>query len=1061
MMRPVVFFLLALALLLTSSVSAQGADFAGIVIVASGQVEAVNDSGEARSLRRRSKLYQGDTLNIGVDSKAQVRFRDGTILSLRAETALRVDRFQFETADNDESIFTLLRGGFKTITGAIPKKDPRKHTVRTPVATIGVRGTHYGAVMGDSLYVGVWEGGIKVSNDKGSIDLGLDRNYNFAVVSGADLSPKGTLKPPAVLLDTVSLQHRQRRQNGESQEGETREALASEEHQQRLRKEAADKPVNDALLPVHAPLDEEVVVLHRENLLEAMIDRVVDEQMNSASMDLRFGDGEREGLDRVGLLVGAGEQADMRVTALANDGSPGRPTFADTGFEPSQAEFYDLTTDVNKVIRHGTAPVSVNTDSLYDISYGQWQGTTLSPVIVQDDALNRDSFIAFDDTVYWLTTVATNQDTLAAMSGIRAYTYVNAFEAGAHVGNVAEVTAATRVSLDSGAVSSFMGVEIDNGDFWNMQLSGTLEGSHMVLSAENSSMFVDAGNDANVFSASGNFIGELSGENAEALAAIFDFEAVSDPSMHTEGVLVAYQDQRLSPNEVVSLDRLGFAVQGHDDVSLILGGRASDGASGSPIITSNGLKPSDPHFISAGPVEVMRQDIPATSVSTDSLYDVSWGIWSVSTTSPARVQTSATDSEQQFTLNDPVFWMTFQPTDYDVASSFTGVMAYRNTVAVQGGTNEGNISPNDVFVAVKLDFENGFIDGDIHLHTDVGNFWDVVFDGAIRGSELELNVGSASELIHRDDGQLSVEGVMGGSLVGGSGEGLVAYFDFQTSTGNLHDIDGTLLVDNTDVGDRRLDGVTLDRLGFAAIDADSEATFQGFASDPVDLYIAEEFINTDTGYADRVLRPGLTNEVTGGSTTIAGSQIDWGMWDTSVTPADKMHDPNDPLIGVALMDDVYWITVEPTSDADLSALASANKTGNWTGSVPYIQGGDTFGAVVSTASFGALVDFNSGAITSANMTVDTSSSSWNVDFFDSSLNGARVNLTANPSSSSVTDIGSVVLTSPSAVDGEFSGAIVGDGVTDIGISGAFRFDAQDDPGVHVDGTFTAPGFVTP
>ena len=173
---------------------------AGIVIIASGEFYAVAPDGSQRPLKRRSEYFAGEVLKTGKDSTAQIRFSDGAIVSLRPETEFRVDEYRYQNDDGaDKSISTLLKGGFRTITGTIGKEGPEQYKVNTPVATIGVRGTHYEAVFGTELAVAAWQGGVTVSNDSGQLLIGAGGEYNFARVTAGNTPPVGTLTPPSNL----------------------------------------------------------------------------------------------------------------------------------------------------------------------------------------------------------------------------------------------------------------------------------------------------------------------------------------------------------------------------------------------------------------------------------------------------------------------------------------------------------------------------------------------------------------------------------------------------------------------------------------------------------------------------------------------------------------------------------------------------------------------------------------------------------------------------------------------------------------------------------------------
>lgn len=181
-----------------SASTAWANDQAAIVIVSTGDFYAVNKTDNKRSLKRRAKIFVGDTLVTGPDSRSQVRFIDGAIISLRPNTKLRIDDYRYgNNKANENSVMTLIMGGFRTITGAIGKEH---YKVTSSLATIGIRGTHYEAVIQDNqMYVALWHGGVTISNDAGQVDLGLGADYNFAHVQSNTSQPTGLLDAPDVI----------------------------------------------------------------------------------------------------------------------------------------------------------------------------------------------------------------------------------------------------------------------------------------------------------------------------------------------------------------------------------------------------------------------------------------------------------------------------------------------------------------------------------------------------------------------------------------------------------------------------------------------------------------------------------------------------------------------------------------------------------------------------------------------------------------------------------------------------------------------------------------------
>ena len=118
------------------------AQAAGRVILAVGEVTALRGTASV-NLAFNAPVFPGDTIRLGANSNAQIRLTDQSIIGLRERSQFRIDEYQFQQGDG-RSIFTLLAGGMRTVTGAIGRLQQReKYAVRTPTSTIGIRGTHF------------------------------------------------------------------------------------------------------------------------------------------------------------------------------------------------------------------------------------------------------------------------------------------------------------------------------------------------------------------------------------------------------------------------------------------------------------------------------------------------------------------------------------------------------------------------------------------------------------------------------------------------------------------------------------------------------------------------------------------------------------------------------------------------------------------------------------------------------------------------------------------------------------------------------------------------------
>jgi len=134
---------------------AAAAEAAAEVVLVTGRVTAASAAG-ARSLSAGDHVNAGDTLNVGANSYANLKFADGGRVLLRPNTEFTVEAYTYKAAPmaapgaapapaagSGQAFFRLVRGGFRAISGLIGKVDQQSYRVTTPVATIGIRGTDY------------------------------------------------------------------------------------------------------------------------------------------------------------------------------------------------------------------------------------------------------------------------------------------------------------------------------------------------------------------------------------------------------------------------------------------------------------------------------------------------------------------------------------------------------------------------------------------------------------------------------------------------------------------------------------------------------------------------------------------------------------------------------------------------------------------------------------------------------------------------------------------------------------------------------------------------------
>lgn len=117
---------------------AQDASRIGSAAAVRNQVTASGVSAERR-LAAGNPVFQNELIRTGTESVAQLLFADQTALSVGPRSEVRLDRFVYDpNRSTGDVAVSLTTGALRFVSGS---QDPRSYQVRTPVATIGVRGT--------------------------------------------------------------------------------------------------------------------------------------------------------------------------------------------------------------------------------------------------------------------------------------------------------------------------------------------------------------------------------------------------------------------------------------------------------------------------------------------------------------------------------------------------------------------------------------------------------------------------------------------------------------------------------------------------------------------------------------------------------------------------------------------------------------------------------------------------------------------------------------------------------------------------------------------------------
>ncbi len=145
----------------------------GTVKTVAGGAQATR-GGNVVPLRLNDGVFRNDVLETSAGAKLDIVFRDGTNMSLGPDAEVVIDDFVFQEAGAQDNVaLRLASGAARFISGQIAHAAQANMSVRTPVATIGIRGTDFFTEMdGRHLSAALFSGyEITVSNASGTTVL--------------------------------------------------------------------------------------------------------------------------------------------------------------------------------------------------------------------------------------------------------------------------------------------------------------------------------------------------------------------------------------------------------------------------------------------------------------------------------------------------------------------------------------------------------------------------------------------------------------------------------------------------------------------------------------------------------------------------------------------------------------------------------------------------------------------------------------------------------------------------------------------------------------------------
>ncbi len=192
----------------------------GYIVRQEGQASVKGSDGETQGLEANSQVYEGDRITTAKGASLYILMDDGAEIYLKSDSVIKISEYVIAPEnESSSSIFDLIRGGLRKITGAIGASLRSNYKVQTGLATIGIRGTEYviklckqddcSQTVGRNdpdakLHAAVLEGVITMAKEDSQILVAVGE---YGTATGEDLIVEDNIKVPVGMLNEEESTH--------------------------------------------------------------------------------------------------------------------------------------------------------------------------------------------------------------------------------------------------------------------------------------------------------------------------------------------------------------------------------------------------------------------------------------------------------------------------------------------------------------------------------------------------------------------------------------------------------------------------------------------------------------------------------------------------------------------------------------------------------------------------------------------------------------------------------------------------------------------------------------
>jgi ferric-dicitrate binding protein FerR (iron transport regulator) len=170
----------------------------GTVVFNTGPATLIDHDDKSVPVAKDQQVGPGDLLRTG-HGQVQVRFPDGTYVSLGPDSDLRVDAYRYsgQPGARDAAFFTLYRGVVRFLTGAVASGVDGRFRLNTAFGTLHADAAEFSVRAAQNLQVSVGAGQVHIRNQAGALQVGAGQRGLVAEPSAPPLLI-GTIVPAPV-----------------------------------------------------------------------------------------------------------------------------------------------------------------------------------------------------------------------------------------------------------------------------------------------------------------------------------------------------------------------------------------------------------------------------------------------------------------------------------------------------------------------------------------------------------------------------------------------------------------------------------------------------------------------------------------------------------------------------------------------------------------------------------------------------------------------------------------------------------------------------------------------